>query len=122
MKKLLLILSCWLMFCTSALAAININTASQQELESLNGIGPAKAKAILDYRAKRGPFKTVDELNNVPGIGDKTLEKLRKDIVVSGKGAVPLARPGTAPVVPGKAVFPTVPGKPAAKQMVPPKQ
>lgn len=119
MKKLLLILASVLAFCSSAMAAINLNTATQQELESLNGIGPAKAKAIMDYRAKQGPFKTVDELKNVPGIGDKTLEKLRKDIAVSGKSAAPTAKPaapakaGSSPVVPAKPVVkPVAPAKP----------
>lgn len=122
MKKLLLILASVLAFCSSAMAAINLNTATQQELESLNGIGPAKAKAIMDYRTKQGPFKTVDELKNVPGIGDKTLEKLRKDIAVSGKSAAPTAKPaapakaGSSPVVPAK---PTA--KPVAKPVAPAK-
>jgi competence protein ComEA len=116
MKKLLLILASLLVFCTSALAAINLNTATQQELESLKGIGPAKAKAILDYRTKQGPFKTVDELKNVPGIGDKTLEKLRKDISVSGKSTAPMAKPGVAPAAPAKAgTSPVAPAKPTAK-------
>lgn len=119
MKKLLLILSSLLLFCSSAMAAINLNTASQQELESLNGIGPAKAKAILDYRTKQGPFKTVDDLKNVPGIGDKTLEKLRKDIAVSGKSMAPQVKPGATPAVPAKAgVSPATPAKPAAKPVV----
>nr|WP_294866141.1 ComEA family DNA-binding protein [uncultured Pseudogulbenkiania sp.] len=117
MKKLLLILASVLAFCSSAMAAINLNTATQQELESLNGIGPAKAKAIMDYRAKQGPFKTVDELKNVPGIGDKTLEKLRKDIAVSGKSAAPTAKPA-APAKAGSS--PAVPAKPAAKPVVKP--
>ncbi|BAK78268.1 competence protein ComEA helix-hairpin-helix repeat protein [Pseudogulbenkiania sp. NH8B] len=117
MKKLLLILASVLAFCSSAMAAINLNTATQQELESLNGIGPAKAKAIMDYRTKQGPFKTVDELKNVPGIGDKTLEKLRKDIAVSGKSAAPTAKP-TAPAKAGSS--PVVPAKPGAKPVAKP--
>lgn len=56
---------------------VNLNTANQAELESVPGIGPATARAILDYRNKNGPFKQVDDLIAVSGIGTKTLEKLR---------------------------------------------
>ncbi|MBI3783958.1 MAG: ComEA family DNA-binding protein [Deltaproteobacteria bacterium] len=62
--------------------AVNINTASATELATLKGIGDAKAKAIIAYREKNGPFKTVDELNNVSGIGDKMLNNLRPQITV----------------------------------------
>jgi len=83
-----------LLFSVAALAAVNANTASQQELESLNGIGPVKAKAIIDYRAKNGPFKSYADLENVPGIGAKTLEKLKVDLQVGGGAAkVPAAKP-----------------------------
>ncbi len=62
--------------------AVNINTASSQELQTISGIGEAKAKKIIDYREKNGPFKTVDDLTNVSGIGEKTLEGLRDQICV----------------------------------------
>jgi len=61
---------------------ININTADASELQKLTGIGPGKAKSIIDYRNKNGPFKNVDDLLNVSGIGEKTLEKIRDEIVV----------------------------------------
>ncbi|WP_371926504.1 ComEA family DNA-binding protein [Chromobacterium sp. IIBBL 290-4] len=89
-----------MLLCNFALAAVNLNTATQQQLEALKGIGPAKAKAIVDYRTKNGPFKTVDDLKKVSGIGDKTLEKLRKDLAVSGgaPAAAPAAKPTAKPV------------------------
>lgn len=61
---------------------ININTAGIDELQQLNGIGPSKAEAILRYREENGPFSTVEELTNVPGIGEKTLENLREQVTV----------------------------------------
>ena len=66
-----------------ALAAVNLNTATRDELVALPGIGPAKAQAILDYRAQHGGFKSVDELKDVKGIGAKRFEKLRPEITVS---------------------------------------
>ncbi|TCP11844.1 competence protein ComEA [Crenobacter luteus] len=103
MKKLLTLFA-GLLVCSTAFAAVNLNTATQQELEALNGIGPAKAKAILDYRSKNGPFKTVDDLKNVPGIGDKTLANLRKDLTLGGKPAATAAKPAAAakPAEPAK--------------------
>ena len=66
-----------------ALAVVNINTASQEEFVALHkGLGPAKAQAIIDYRKAHGPFKSVDDLKHVKGIGAKRLEKLRADLTV----------------------------------------
>jgi len=66
-------------------AAVNVNTATLQELEKLPGIGEARAQAILDARKQRGGFKSVDELVDVRGIGPRNLEKLRPYLHVSGK-------------------------------------
>lgn len=85
MKKIILSLITFFCLSASAMAAVNINTATQAELETLNGIGPAKAKAIIEYRKKQGGFKTVDELENVEGIGSTTIKNLRKDLSTSGK-------------------------------------
>ncbi len=61
---------------------VNVNTAAAQELESLPGIGPTKAQAIIDYRTQNGPFRIIDDLLNVPGIGARTLEDIRGRITV----------------------------------------
>ena len=87
MKKLLLALASALLFALPAWAAVDINTASQAELEKINGIGPTKAKAIVDYRKQHGAFKSADELEKVPGFGKKTTEKVKKDITVGNPKA-----------------------------------
>lgn len=61
---------------------ININTATSQELQTLRGIGPALAQRIIEYRQISGEFSTADDLTNVKGIGEKTLEKIRDSITV----------------------------------------
>jgi len=63
-------------------AIININTATEAELTTLPGIGPAKAKAIITHRQTVGPFKTVDDLGLVKGIGKGTVARLRDRITV----------------------------------------
>jgi competence protein ComEA len=60
---------------------VNLNTATQEELVALPGLGPAKAKAIIDYRAAH-PFRTVDEVKNVRGIGDHLYESLKGKITI----------------------------------------
>lgn len=67
-----------------ALAAspVNINTADAAALEQVKGIGPAKAKAIVDHRRQHGPFAKVDDLVRVSGIGEKSLVQLRDQVTV----------------------------------------
>ena len=61
---------------------ININTANEQELESLKGIGPATAKNIIRYREEYGGFSSIEEIKNVKRIGEKIFEKIKADICV----------------------------------------
>ena len=82
MKKLFLVIASTLMFYAPAWAAVDINQASQSELESVSGIGPKKAQAIIEYRKKNGQFKSVDDLDKVPGFGKKTVDAVKKEITV----------------------------------------
>ena len=65
------------------LAAVNINTATVDELKSLPGVGPAKAAAIVEYRSRNGNFKSVEELKQVKGIGDGIFNKLKDEATIS---------------------------------------
>jgi competence protein ComEA len=64
-------------FTVSAFAAVNINTADVKTLETLPGVGASKAQAIVDYRTAHGNFKSIDDLKNVKGIGDKIIEQVK---------------------------------------------
>ena len=61
---------------------VNINTANLHQLWNIKGIGETKARAIIDYREEHGNFASVDDLVNVSGIGEKTLERIRKYLTV----------------------------------------
>jgi len=73
-----------LLVSTAALAAVNLNTAAKDELVALPGIGPSKAQAIIDYRAQHGPFKSVEEVRKVRGIGEKLFQQIKPDLSVTG--------------------------------------
>jgi competence protein ComEA len=64
---------------------ININTATQSQLESLPGVGPKAAERILEYRKQNGHFKKVEDLMNVKGFGEKTFLKLKPMLTVGEK-------------------------------------
>ena len=61
---------------------VNINTATLNELDSLPGIGPSTAQKIIDYREENGNFKTIEDLQNVKGIGDAKFEEIKEKIIV----------------------------------------
>jgi len=63
-------------------AVVNINTASAAELDALPGIGAKTAARIVEYRQKNGPFKKIEELMNVRGVGEKNFLKLKAQITV----------------------------------------
>src|SRR3954470_2269608 len=84
MRKIALLFAALLAYAGFAFAAVNINTATKEQLESLNGIGPVKAQAIIDHRQKNGPFKSAEDVKNVTGVGDATFDKIKGDISISG--------------------------------------
>jgi competence protein ComEA len=65
------------------LPTINLNTATQAELEALPGVGARVAARIIDYRKEKGPFKKIEELMNVQGIGEKSFLRLRPQLTVT---------------------------------------
>lgn len=92
---------------------VNINTASPDELRLLSGVGPARIRNILAYRHKH-PFRTVEELARIKGIGRKTVRQLRLHLAVNGPTtAQKVIRPVSAVVPP-----PAPPARPAARPPV----
>lgn len=92
-------------------APINLNTATSDELQQVPGIGPVTAEKILQMRKAYGPFKSVDDLRAIKGIGPKRLEKMRKYLTV-GKT--------TSATKPAGAPKSTTPPKPARAPADPP--
>ena len=118
MKKFLFIIVSLLSF-SWALAQVNINTATAQELQTLNGIGPSKAAAIVEYRNANGPFKSPEDIKNVRGIGNGIYQKISSEITVgNGQAArTPAARPAAQQQPQPAAAKPTTPAaKPAANK------
>lgn len=95
--------------------AVNINTADKTALMTLTGIGEVKAQAIIDYRTTNGPFETIEEIQEVSGIGPSTYANIKDHITVSGGQATPASSPGTAsPTSPP----PPVGGPPATEPQI----
>jgi competence protein ComEA len=84
MKKMLGSLILGLLFSVSAWAAVDLNSATQSELETVKGIGPAKAKQIVEYRQKNGPFQSVDALADVKGFGKASVARFKGELMVGG--------------------------------------
>lgn len=82
MKRIIGSLLAGLMFSVSAWAVMDLNTATQSELETVKGIGPAKAKQIVEFRQKNGPFKSVDALADVKGFGKASVAKVKGELTV----------------------------------------
>jgi len=61
---------------------VNLNSATLEELMTLPGVGQTRAQSILDYRRKNGPFRRAEEIQNVPGIGDKMYEQMKRQLTV----------------------------------------
>jgi len=75
---------------------ININTATAEQIDMLPGIGAAKAQALIDYRTKNGNFKNIEDLQKVPGIKQKKIDKLKSYIIFEGETTLKSATPSKA--------------------------
>ena len=108
MKKILVaLLFALFAFSGLTMAAVDINSATVEQLDALKGVGPAKAKAIVEYRTKNGPFKSVDDLEKVKGFGKKTVDGFRADVSVGG-GSAPAPVKAEAKADKGKPVAPAL--------------
>lgn len=92
-------MSLWFLLVALVFAAVDVNSADASALESLPGIGPSKAQAIIAWRTANGPFKSLDDLDQVDGIGPSTLANL-KDQVSFGAAAAAGGKPGPTPTPP----------------------
>jgi len=88
MKNLLLALAICFALSGVALAVVNINTATKEELTSLKGVGAKRAQDIIEYRKKNGDFKSVDDLQKVPGVGPSLMKQIRSEVTVTGKTSI----------------------------------
>lgn len=77
MKKLLMIIITQFIFIGAANAVVNINTATQEELQTLPGITATRAEAIINYRSKAGAFRNVEDVKNIEGIDNSTMDMMK---------------------------------------------
>ena len=77
---------------TQLVGVVNINVAEPAQLELLPGIGPSRARSIVEYRKEHGPFAKVDDLEQVSGIGARALERIRPHCTLNGKTTARLER------------------------------
>ncbi len=112
-------------FSLSALARVNINTANVDELQTLKGIGEARAQAIVDYRNQHGPYRSLKELGNIPRFPDNLIDQLRNQMTVGPLEAderpapraaekAPVRVEATKPAAPARPATPAKPAKPAS--------
>ena len=101
-SRFLLLFSICLLWTGLALARVDINTASRDELDALKGVGPTKAAAIIDYRRKNGPFRAIDDLQQVKGFGPKSVDALRGEIYVGNAGNARIAERAAPAVAPAR--------------------
>lgn len=83
MKRMYLALLSVLLFAAAAFAGLDVNTATKEQLDTLPGIGPVKAEAIIKYREEKGPFTSVEQLKEVNGIGEKIFQSIKSEVVIS---------------------------------------
>lgn len=91
MKKFLFVLLMACGLASPVWAAVDINTATQSELEAVKGLGPAKARAIIEYREKHGAFRSIDDLVKVKGLGKASVAKLKSELAMGE--AKPVEKP-----------------------------
>lgn len=119
MFKKILVMAIWFAGLTQAWAAVDVNQASDDALRGIKGIGPAKAKAIIDERTAHGPYKDASDLaRRVSGIGEKSVERLMADGLTIGpaKAAAPATTPvARAAVAPAAHSAAAAPAKAAGK-------
>jgi competence protein ComEA len=87
MKTIYFALLLVLLFAAAALAGFDLNTATKEQLDTLPGIGPVKAEAIIKYRNEKGPFTSVEQLKEVHGIGEKLFQSIKSEVVVNPPAA-----------------------------------
>ena len=104
MFKKILVTAAMLAAFGQAFASVDVNSANESALRGIKGIGPAKAKAILDERAAHGPFKDASDLSKrVKGLGGHTVERLQAEglaVGTSGAGATAVAAAGAQAAAP----------------------